>query len=301
MKKVNAWISAARLRTLPLSIAGILMGSAFAYRTLNWNSTLFWLAVLTTLSLQILSNFANDYGDGVKGTDNDERTGPQRALQSGALSDQQFKKGIIVNAVIAFILACLLIYQAFGSKYLLYTIIFLILGIVAIIAALKYTIGDSAYGYKGLGDVFVFIFFGLVSVLGSYFLFTKTISLHIVYPAIGIGLLSSAVLNLNNMRDIVGDKNSNKITLVVKLGYKKSKLYHSLLILLGLFFSLFTIGLEANNLLDLLPFIFIIPLFVHLIKTRQIDVPKDLDPELKKVALSTFGICLVWMLLSIFN
>lgn len=301
MKKVKAWVSAARIRTLPLSVAGILMGSAFVYSTPYWNSSLFWLAILTTLALQILSNFANDYGDGVKGTDNTERTGPQRALQSGALTDQELKKGIVVNSIIAFILSCVLIYQAFGSEFFMYSVAFLSLGILAIIAAIKYTVGDTAYGYKGLGDVFVFLFFGLVSVLGSYFLYTQSIELKIVFPALGIGLLSTAVLNLNNMRDIVGDKKSNKITLVVKLGFKKAKIYHSLLIILGLFFSLIAIGIDAKNLLDLLPFIFILPLFIHLIQVHKTEVPKNLDPELKKVALSTFGISLVWMLLNLIN
>ncbi len=301
MKKLKAWVSAARLRTLPLSVAGIIMGSAFVYATPNWNATIFWLAILTTLALQVLSNFANDYGDGVKGTDNHERTGPQRALQSGALTDKELKKGIILNSTLAFILSCLLIYEAFGSEFIVNSILFLSLGIIAIVAAIKYTVGDTAYGYKGLGDVFVFLFFGLVSVMGSYFLYTKNIDLKIIFPAIGIGFLSAAVLNLNNMRDLVGDKKSNKITLVVKLGFKNAKIYHSFLIVLGLFFSLFSIGLEAQNLIDLLPFLFVSTLFIHLIKVHKTTIPKDLDPELKKVALSTFGISLAWMLLNLFN
>ena len=301
MKKIKAWVNAARIRTLPLSVAGIIMGSAFVYTSSDWDSGIFWLAILTTLALQILSNFANDYGDGVKGTDNHERTGPQRALQSGALTDKELKKGIILNSVIAFVLSCLLIYRSFGSQYIVNSILFLSLGIVAIVAAIKYTVGDSAYGYKGLGDVFVFLFFGLVSVLGSYFLFTKSIDVKIIFPAIGIGLLSTAVLNLNNMRDLVGDEKSNKITLVVKLGFNRAKTYHTVLILLGLFFSLISIGIEAKNLIDLIPFVFVVPMFIHLVKVHKTTVPKSLDPELKKVALSTFGISFVWMLLNLLN
>ncbi|NGZ89525.1 1,4-dihydroxy-2-naphthoate octaprenyltransferase [Psychroflexus maritimus] len=301
MKKIKAWVNAARLRTLPLSVAGILMSSAFVYATPQWNNLIFWLAILTTLALQILSNFANDYGDGVKGTDNNERTGPKRALQSGLLTDKELKKGIIINAAIAFLLALALIYQAFGSENFFYSILFLILGIIAIVAAINYTVGNSAYGYKGFGDLFVFLFFGLVSVIGSYFLYTKLINIKIVFPGIGIGLLSTAVLNLNNMRDLVGDKNSNKLTLVVQMGIKKAKVYHSLLILLGLFFSLLTIGIEAKKISDLLPFLFVIPFFTHLIKVHKNTVAKELDPELKKVALSTFGLCLSWMLLQIFS
>jgi len=158
MSKTAAWISAARLRTLPLSISGILVGTALALPSDQFDISIFWLAIATTLGLQILSNFANDYGDGVKGTDNDERIGPMRALQSGVISDKEMKKGIILTAIITAILALSLIYISFGKENFFLSLLFMGLGASAIIAAIKYTVGDSAYGYKGLGDIFVFLF-----------------------------------------------------------------------------------------------------------------------------------------------
>src|SRR5699024_9133460 len=199
MLKFKTWISAARPRTLPLSVSGIIAGSGLALREGDFNGLIFLLALLTTLGLQILSNFANDYGDGVKGTDNDERIGPMRALQSGIITDKEMKKAMIWTSLITFALAIALIFIAFGSDQVLYVILFLILGIAAIAAAIKYTVGNTAYGYRGLGDVFVFLFFGLLSTVGSYFLYAKQLNSLVWILAIIIGFLSTAVLNLNNM------------------------------------------------------------------------------------------------------
>jgi len=307
MNKISAWISAARLRTLPLSVSGIIVGSSIGNRLLieelvgsgtlfyeNFQSpyffktTIFWLAIATTLGLQILSNFANDYGDGVKGTDNEDRVGPQRALQSGAISQREMFFGIITTAVITFGLAMVLIYTSFGQKYFYYTVFFLVLGILAIAAAIKYTMGKSAYGYRGLGDVFVFVFFGLVSVIGCFFLYTKYIYVSIFLPAISIGLLSTAVLNLNNMRDHDSDKKANKNTLVVKIGIANARKYHfSLVIIAMLLIALFFfMNFKGTN--DLLFLIAFIPLTKHLITVAKTEDTQRLDPELKKVALSTF-------------
>lgn len=304
MGKIAAWISAARLRTLPLSLSGILVGSALAFTSNQFNLSIFWLAMATTLSLQILSNFANDYGDGVKGTDNEERIGPMRALQSGIITDKEMKKGIILTSVITGILAIALIYVSFGKEDFLLSLLFFILGASAIIAAIKYTVGDSAYGYRGLGDLFVFIFFGLMSVIGVNFLMTKQIDFWILLPAISIGCLSSAVLNLNNMRDENSDRNANKKTLVVILGKKFAKVYHASLILtafLGmLVFMIFPLNQnESWTYLSLLAFA---PLFFHLKKISNYREPKTLDPELKKVALSTFALALsFFIILSLTN
>jgi len=299
MSKTAAWISAARLRTLPLSISGILVGTALALPSDQFDISIFWLAIATTLGLQILSNFANDYGDGVKGTDNDERIGPMRALQSGVISDKEMKKGIILTAIITAILALSLIYISFGKENFFLSLLFMGLGASAIIAAIKYTVGDSAYGYKGLGDIFVFLFFGIMSVLGSNFLMTKQLDVWMFLPAISIGLLSSAVLNLNNMRDELSDRNSKKMTLVVKGGKKFAKPYHFSLILLAFICMVIFLNLDTYSSYNwiLLPLLAFIPLAIHLRKIYHYTDPKTLDPELKKVALSTFalGFILFWI------
>lgn len=287
MSTFKVWISAARLRTLPLSIAGIIAAAAVANDAAVFSLTIFILSLATTLGLQILSNFANDYGDGVKGTDNHERVGPMRAMQSGALTASALKKGIAITAGLMFLLAGWLIYVAFKDQNIWHSTVFLILGITAIAAAIMYTVGRYAYGYRALGDVFVFIFFGLLSVLGGYFLYAKQLDNYVLLPAVVVGLLSTAVLNLNNMRDRISDQRAGKITLVVLLGDKKGKIYHAALIL-GAAIAALAYGLLKNEtLLDYLPMLAFIPLLIHLKNVRNNTIPQDLDPELKKVALST--------------
>ena len=166
MPKLSTWVHAARLRTLPLSVSGVLVGTALANFYGKSNNSIFILALLTAIGFQITSNFANDYGDGVKGTDNEERIGPKRALQSGLLSRKVLKKGIIFSIVINIILVLAVVYFSFGLENIEYILLFMALGAFCIWAAIKYTVGSSAYGYKGLGDVFVFVFFGLLAVLG---------------------------------------------------------------------------------------------------------------------------------------
>jgi len=285
------WLEAARLRTLPLSISGILVGSFYAYKHYS-DSPNYWiifgLAFLTTLGLQVLSNFANDYGDGVKGTDNKDRIGPQRAIQSGAITPEQMKKGIIIVSVATLIIAISLIYASFGSDNFGFSLFFFVLGLAAITAAIKYTVGKSAYGYRGLGDLFVFIFFGLVSVLGTNFLFAQTLDIKLFLPAISVGLLSVAVLNLNNMRDRESDIKAGKNTLVVKIGAQNAKRYHIGIVvtamLLGLAFAIWS-DFEWKQYLFVLAYL---PLLKHLKTVIDNKDPKALDPELKKVALSTF-------------
>lgn len=259
------------------------------------NYWIFVLAILTTISYQVTSNFANDYGDGVKGTDDETRIGPQRALQSGMLSKYELKTGILISIAISVILSIILIYKAFGSDWL-YLVLFMLLGLFSIWAAIKYTIGSSPYGYKGMGDIFVFIFFGLVSVLGSFFLYTKYISLIQFLPAISIGLLCVGVLNLNNLRDIESDGAHGKNTLVVKLGFEQGKKYHVLLLITAFIaFLSYTIITKTGYvaLIYLCPFIFI---GVHLSKVTRTKNPGSLDPELKKLALSTFFVALSFYL-----
>ena len=296
MTKVKAWLNAARLRTLPLSISGIFVGTALAAYYGATNVTIFILALCTTIGLQVTSNFANDYGDGVKGTDGDDRIGPKRALQSGLLTAAELKRGIYISIVINAVLIISLIFTSFGIKDVLYPVLFLVLGALAIWAAIKYTVGKSAYGYQGLGDVFVFIFFGLVSVLGSMFLYLKFIDLFAVLPAIAIGLLSVGVLNLNNMRDIKSDTAVGKNTLAVKMGLSKAKKYHySILVVsfLCLFYFLFTTNASQLRYVSLVGYL---PILVHLKKVALTDKAAELDPELKKLALSTFFIAVLFFI-----
>ncbi|KJD32982.1 1,4-dihydroxy-2-naphthoate prenyltransferase [Tamlana nanhaiensis] len=287
MSTFSVWISAMRLRTLPLSVSGIILASCLAHYKGVFSWSVCILAILTTLSFQILSNFANDYGDGVKGTDNAERIGPERAIQSGKITPKQLFKAIKLNIVIALLLAITLIYVAFGTNYLLLSSLFLVLGVASIIAAMKYTVGDNAYGYRAMGDIFVFIFFGLVSVLGCYTLFAKSLDFIPVLPACTVGLLSMGVLNLNNMRDRVSDEKVNKITLAVKLGAQKAKIYHFALIITALSLAIIFGVVFYKNALNLIFLIAFIPLLIHLKTVVKNKEPKLLDPELKKVALTT--------------
>ncbi|WP_225312474.1 1,4-dihydroxy-2-naphthoate octaprenyltransferase [Pseudotamlana haliotis] len=293
MENFSTWISAMRLRTLPLSVSGIILASCLAQYNQVFSWSICIIAILTTLSLQILSNLANDYGDGVKGTDNDDRIGPQRAIQSGKILPKQLLNAIIINVIIALFLAVLLIFTAFGVENFLLSSLFLVLGIASVVAAIKYTVGSSAFGYKGLGDIFVFIFFGLVSVMGCYVLYAKEISSITVLPAITIGLLSTGVLNLNNMRDRISDQKSNKITLAVKLGPKKVKTYHYVLVVSAIMLSAFFGVLYYSSVFNLIFFIAYIPLIIHLKTVHDNTDLKLLDPELKKLALTTVLLALL--------
>ena len=295
---VKSYIKAARLRTLPLSISGIILGSYLGnefvnsllehtIRTSIWESSIFWLAIFTTVGFQVLSNYANDYGDGIKGSDKN-RTGEARMVSSGAISPKQMKTAMISTTTITLLIALLLIYVAFGSENFGYSILFFGLGIASIAAAIKYTVGNSAYGYSGFGDIFVFLFFGLLSVVGSYFLYTKMINFEIFLPAFSIGLLSTAVLNLNNLRDKDEDSKNDKNTLVVKLGIEKAKKYHYFLIISALISALIYVFLEFTSIYQLIFLVAFIPLLKNIKTVAQNKVPAKLDSELKKVALSTF-------------
>lgn len=295
---VKSYIKAARLRTLPLSISGIILGSYLGnefvnslleqtVRTSIWESSIFWLAIFTTIGFQVLSNYANDYGDGIKGSDKN-RTGEARMVSSGAITPKQMKTAMIITTTITLLIALLLIYVAFGSESFGYSILFFGLGIASIAAAIKYTVGNSAYGYSGFGDIFVFLFFGLLSVVGSYFLYTKMINFEIFLPAFSIGLLSTAVLNLNNLRDREQDKTNKKNTLVVKLGVVRAKKYHYFLIIGALITALIYTVLNFSSFYEFVFLVAFIPLVKNMITVSRNNTPAELDGELKKVALSTF-------------
>lgn len=294
--KIKSWISAFRLRTLPLSLSGIILGSFIAKEHGFWDTSIFVFALLTTLFFQVLSNLANDLGDAQKGTDNEHRVGPMRAVQSGEISQKEMKIAVIIFSVFSLVSAVYLIkISAVGMNQEMITI-YSVLAILCIVAAITYTVGKRAYGYSGFGDIFVFIFFGLVSVLGSYTLFTKHFNWEVIVPAITIGMLSTAVLNLNNMRDRINDANVGKITMVVKLGKEKAKKYHLFLI----FAAIASIILLVGH-FGLLQYFFLLPvgfLSAHLRKVLSTQNEKDFDPELKKVALTTFGLSILYAIIS---
>jgi 1,4-dihydroxy-2-naphthoate octaprenyltransferase len=285
--KFKLWFSAARLRTLPLSVSGIFVGSFASFTDNNFNLSIFFLAIATTISYQVLSNFANDYGDGVKGTDIN-RVGPKRTVQSGLITSKEMKKIIIATSIISFLLTISLVFTSFKNSPF-YLLLFLILGLLAIIAAIKYTVGNNPYGYIGFGDLFVFIFFGLISVLGSNFLFTSKLNLSLLYPALTIGLLSVGVLNLNNMRDIQNDKLVGKKTMSARMGLDNSKFYHFLLISISIILMVsFLIKEKSCSLiLTLLTFVNIIWLVYDLYRVYKIKDPKEFDFFLKPLVLAT--------------
>ena len=297
--KLVYWIKAARLRTLPLAFSCILMGASIAkICSFKFSIVKLILALLTTLFLQILSNFANDYGDGIKGSDQ-FRESNDRMVQSGKISKEEMKKGIILLSVLGFFSGLLLIFFCFSLEDIYKILLFLVLGVLSIVAAIKYTVGRSAYGYHGLGDLFVFIFFGIVGVFGSFYLFTQEINLLAVPGSLYIGSLSCAVLNLNNMRDIENDIKSKKQTFAVLLGNKKSKIYHYFLIITA-FISLIILLFNAGDniyFLSVLPFLMCLMNMLNVYKNKN---AQDLDGELKKVALSCFITCLILYVTGIF-
>lgn len=289
--KIKAWLNAARLRTLPLSVSGIIIGSGLAAVLDKWDGLIFSLAMFTTIGFQVISNFANDLGDSQKGTDNANRVGPARTIQSGLLSQTEMKRGIFITALISMLSAISLIYISADNLSSQALFFYLVLAGLCVLAAITYTVGKNAYGYRGFGDVMVFVFFGLVSVLGVFQLYGFSFEWLVLFPAITIGLWSTAVLNLNNLRDIENDRLSNKNTFIVKLGFRKGKFYHAFLIVGGALpwwtTVILFVKISGNVflLLSLVPSIF---LFLHLKKVFLTEEPALLDVELKKVALLTF-------------
>ena len=264
----------------------------------TWDWTIFALALLVTLLYQVLSNYANDYGDGVKGTDKN-RIGEaeQRAVASGKISAKQMRNAVILFAILSLVATFYLLYKAFFPNFINEFYTFIGLGVACILAAIGYTVGKKPYGYLGLGDIMVFIFFGLVSVCGSYFLFTKTFDWDILLPASAIGLLSAAVLNLNNMRDIENDEKSGKKTLALRLGFKNAMIYEMIILVLPpiLVLTYMMINdLQAQG--KYYAFIFFVTVFPLMSLRRKIMMvkePKELDPFLKQVAMITFVMSLL--------
>lgn len=283
---IKVWLEAFRLRTLPLSLSCILMGSFLAAANGHFRWDICILAVATTILLQVLSNLANDYGDSIHGADSAKREGPSRAVQKGAISKAQMKKAIVLFSLLAFLSGFGLLFLAFRD-HLVNLIIFLCLGIASIFAAINYTAGKKPYGYKGLGDLAVFVFFGIVGVGGTYFLQTAKFDFLILLPSATCGLFATGVLNINNIRDIESDKQAGKISIPVRLGRDKAVVYHYALLSLGFSLSVLFVLVNYSHLYQWL-FLVTIPLFI--INARAVKNQKtasQIDPFLKQLSIST--------------
>lgn len=296
---LKRWIHAFRLRTLPLALSSVALGCFLAYSDGNINWTVSVLAVSTTLFLQILSNLANDYGDSKHGVDNTNRVGPVRAVQSGEVTPGAMKKVVIMFIVLSLVSGLWLIYE--GTRGIPFWIVstFLVVGFGAIAAAVKYTIGENPYGYSGFGDLFVFVFFGLTGVVGTYFLNTHQFKWELLLPASAMGFLSAGVLNLNNMRDRVSDEISGKYTLVVKMGFAKARWYHFFLLLGSVVTGLIYMLINYHSPFQMLFLLTLPMLWINVAVVFNNQVPEELDPYLRKLALAsliftvTFGIGLL--------
>ncbi|MCT8214394.1 1,4-dihydroxy-2-naphthoate polyprenyltransferase [Proteus mirabilis] len=232
ISRTQAWLESLRPKTLPLGLIAIVTGSALAYWTGHFELPIALLAILTAGTLQILSNLANDYGDAVKGTDTEERLGPLRGMQKGVITPAQMKKALIINVIISCVSGIALIIVA--CKKPEDAIGFLVMGLLAIVAAITYTVGKRPYGYMGLGDISVLIFFGWLSVIGTYYLQANAFNIVTLLPATACGLLSVAVLNINNMRDLENDIQAGKNTLAVRLEASGSRIYHTCVIAIAI-------------------------------------------------------------------
>jgi len=286
---MNRWVEAARPRTLPLALASILLGNLIALSEGHFSPQIAILAISTTLFLQILSNFANDLGDTLNGIDNQERKVAQRTVQTGKVTIPEMKKAVIILGILSFISGILLIYKSLQNTSFQEIIIFLLLGLLAILAAITYTIGKKPYGYAGLGDLSVFLFFGWVGTCGSYYLQSRIIDYSIFLPASSVGFLSVAVLNLNNLRDIDNDKINGKFSIPVRIGKEKGFLYQKSLYLLAIIFSTIFLG-DTTKLNPYSAGIFLIGIFPLLFiytKLKSTLSSEEIDPYLKKTALST--------------
>ncbi|NOY37087.1 MAG: 1,4-dihydroxy-2-naphthoate polyprenyltransferase [Chlorobi bacterium] len=297
-EKIKSWIEAFRLRTLPLSMSSVILGAALAFGDgiFSWITSL--LAVSTTLFLQILSNLANDYGDYTHGLDNDERVGPKRGVQRGIIAPGEIKRAVVTFIVLTLISGILLIWSGVGDLISIKGLVFILLGILALAAAVNYTVGKHPYGYYGLGDLFVFIFFGLTGVAGTYYLNTHTFRPDILLPASALGFLTTGVLNLNNMRDMENDRRNGKITLAVLLGPKLSRHYHLILLSGAMVFSLIYVLLNYETPYQFI-FLIIVPPLIQNVLAVYRNSYAALDPWLKKLSLTsllyaiTFGLGLL--------
>ena len=288
--KKEAWLHAVRLRTLPLALASILAGSFLA----AWQESFRWeiliLASLTTVFLQILSNLSNDYGDTVHGADSSDRQGPVRAVQSGMISLLEMKRAMYLFGFLSLISGLLLLFLAV-QDWKLFTL-FLGLGVAAIWASITYTSGSNPYGYAGLGDISVFIFFGLLGVLGTFFLHTLSFKPITLLIGISLGLFSTAVLNINNIRDIESDQKAGKRSIPVRIG-RKAAVQYNWALLAGGYICLVLFAILSNHILSLFALL-AWPLMMKVgYGVQHAKSSAQNDPFLKKMAMST----LLWVIL----
>lgn len=290
--KLKAAIFSMRLRTLPLSLAGVVLGLMLALKAYDASAGLIVFLLLTTVCLQVLSNLSNELGDFLRGTDGEQREGPQYSLAQGALEVADFKKLVALFVVLCCVFGVAMIWCSFGTFFAWKPTVLLLLGVAAIWAAMHYTLGKNPYGYRGLGDLFVFIFFGLTSVLGAYFVVAHTIdSCLLLLPAVTIGCFSVGVLNVNNIRDMESDA-ANRVTIPLKVGALNAKIYQTVLIIFAwlcmLLFTLTTYTSPVNFLYGLT-----LPLFsmhLRMVWTRD---GSSLDPALPLLVLTTFAFAIL--------
>lgn len=290
---LKPWIAAARLRTLPLAFSSIILGTCLAAANGHYDSLIFVLCLVTTLCYQVLSNYANDYGDGVKGTDA-ARKGEKRAVASGEISVRQMKRAVWLFAALSFVSGTALSIYATQSLPMVVTIGFVVLGTLAIVAAITYTVGRRAYGYSGLGDLSVLVFFGYVGVVGSYFLQTSILNWEVLLPATAVGFLAAGVLNLNNMRDIESDRKSGKNTLVVKIGLRGAKVYHLFLIVLAFDLAYLYNRLTEGSWWRHIYWLVLPLMLLNLYAAIKAEEPEDFEPLLKMLAMSTLAFSLLF-------
>lgn len=283
--QLSSWISAFRLRTLPLALSSISMGGFLAAAQGQFHAGIFGLCCLTTILLQILSNLANDYGDTVNGADHAGRRGPLRAVQSGAISPSRMRAAIGIFVGLSLVSGISLLLLSFGLEVRL-LVIFLGLGLLSIAAAILYTVGKKPYGYAGLGDLSVLIFFGLVGVTGSLFLFTRTLDVASLLPALACGFFAVGVLNINNMRDIESDRHAGKFSIPVRIGKKSAAVYHWFLMLSGLLAATIYAAVNFHAPFQYL-YLLSVPLFFSIGMAVNKKPSEALDPYLKQMALST--------------
>jgi len=288
MHKVKIWLKAFRLRTLPLAFSCTVTGTFLAAADDVFRWYILALTLLTTLLLQILSNLANDYGDAVSGADNTSRVGPQRVTHSGMVSRSEMKTMIIIFSMASLLSGIALIIIGLWGAPLLDKLLFAGFGVLAVIAALRYTLGKNPYGYRGFGDIYVFIFFGLLGVVGSYYMQTQVFSPLILLPATSTGLFSTGVLNLNNLRDEESDRESGKRTIVVIFGARFAKRYHTFLIITGLVAALMYTVFSASGWYNFL-WLLVLPVFLGgIVRVWRAGEPSGLISELQRLAMATF-------------
>ncbi len=297
MPSIRIWISAFRLRTLPLSFAIVLTSAAVAVQNSCFSTAIFILELTTTLFLQILSNLSNDYGDTVHGADSGERVGPQRAVQSGAISLSAMRRAVIVLSVLALLSGIGLLWVGYEHIGLLNVVILLVVGLLCIGAAITYTAGKHPYGYAGLGDFSVFIFFGIVGVVGCYFLHSGSLSTSIFLLASAIGFLSIGVLNMNNIRDMQSDITANKRTIPIIIGRNNAKRYQFILMTMAIILIATYIATFGTN-LQWISLIVAIPLMSNAIRTLRNDSHTFFDSQLKLISISTFLFSITFLLTS---